>query len=182
MPVEPESFLDMYPEFLLSDEERQAWLTTRTGVIVGENTANRFGWEVGDRIPIEATIWRQKDRRTTWEFDIVGIYEGAKEGTDTTQLLFRYDYFDEARAFGEGQVGWYVVRVDDPERAAEVALAIDREFANSPAETKAETEGAFVQAFAEQIGQHRRNHDRHLERRLLHHPARRRQHHGPVGQ
>ena len=152
MPVEPESFLDMYPEFLLSDEERQAWLTTRTGVIVGENTANRFGWEVGDRIPIEATIWRQKDRRTTWEFDIVGIYEGAKEGTDTTQLLFRYDYFDEARAFGEGQVGWYVVRVDDPERAAEVALAIDREFANSPAETKAETEGAFVQAFAEQIG------------------------------
>lgn len=152
IPVEPEPFMDMYPEFLLSDDERRDWLSTRTGAIVGEATARRFGWDVGDRVPIEATIWEQKDGRTSWEFDIVGIYEGAKDGTDTSQFFFRYDYFDEARAWGEGVVGWYVVRVDDSDRAVEVAQAIDREFANSPAETKAETEGAFVQAFADQIG------------------------------
>ena len=86
IPVEPEPFLDMYPEFLLSDEEREAWLSTRTGAIVGEATARRFGWKVGDRVPIEATIWRQKGGRTTWEFDIVGIYEGAQDGTDTSQV------------------------------------------------------------------------------------------------
>lgn len=152
IPVDPEPFLDMYPEYVLSDEERQAWLSTRTGAIAGATTAKRFGWKVGDRIPIEATIWRQADGRTTWEFDLVGIYEGTEKGTDTSQFFFRYDYFDEARAGGKGLVGWYIVRVTDPDLSAGVAQLIDDEFANSPAETKAESEGAFLQAFAKQIG------------------------------
>lgn len=152
MPVEPEAFLDMYPEFTVSEDTKKAWLQTRTGAIVGRTTAERFKWKVGDRIPIQATIWVRKDGGQTWEFDIVGIYDGAKKGVDTSQLFFRYDYFDEARASGEGLVGWYAVRVKDPDHAAEVAAQIDQEFANSPAETKAEPEGAFVQAFAKQIG------------------------------
>ncbi len=152
MPVEPEPFLEMFPEYLLDDDERRAWFETRTGAIVGRVTADRFGWEVGDRVPIQATIWTQKDGSRTWEFDIVGIYEGAEQGTDASQFFFRYDYFDEARSFGEGLVGWYTVRVADPERAAEVAAAIDAEFENSPYETKAEAEGAFVQGFAKQVG------------------------------
>jgi putative ABC transport system permease protein len=82
----------------------------------------------------------------------VGIYDGAKKGTDTTQFFFRHDYFDEGRVWGKGQVGWYIVRVSDPNRATEVAEQIDKEFANSPAETKTETEGAFVRAFAKQVG------------------------------
>jgi len=151
-PVEPEAYLSLYPEFLISPEAKAAWLKTRTGVIVGRNTAERFGWKVGDRIPIQATIWQKADGDRTWYFDLVGIYDGAKKGTDTTQLLFRYDYFDETRAFAKGTVGWYIVRIADPSRAAEVAKSIDAEFANSPAETKAETEGAFVQAFAKQVG------------------------------
>lgn len=151
-PVEPEAYLSLYPEFLISPEAKAAWLKTRTGVIVGRNTAERFGWKVGDRIPIQATIWQKADGDRTWYFDLVGIYDGAKKGTDTTQLLFRYDYFDETRAFAKGTVGWYIVRIADPSRAAEVAKSIDGEFANSPAETKAETEGAFVQAFAKQVG------------------------------
>ncbi|MFQ5789943.1 MAG: ABC transporter permease, partial [Acidobacteriota bacterium] len=134
------------------EEEKAAWLATRTGAVVGRTTAERFGWEVGDRIPIQATIWRKKDGTRTWEFDLVGIYDGAKKGTDTTQFLFRYDYFGEARAFGEGWVGWYTVRVDDPAGAAEVAQRIDGEFANSPAETKSETEKAVAGAFAKQVG------------------------------
>jgi putative ABC transport system permease protein len=107
---------------------------------------------VGDRIPIQATIWQRKDGSKTWEFTLEGIYEGAEEGTDTTQLFFRQDYLNEARAFGEGLVGWYVVRVADSDRAAPIAEAVDQEFANSPAETKTATERAFVQAFASQIG------------------------------
>jgi putative ABC transport system permease protein len=152
MPVEPEEYLEMFPEFLLSEEEKQAWLNTRTGAIAGRGTANRFGWKVGDRIPINATIWRRQGGEATWEFDLVGIYDGAEKGTDTTQFLFRHDYFDEARQFGKGQVGWYTVRIADPENAAQVAAAIDAEFANSPYETKAEPEGAFLQGFANQIG------------------------------
>ena len=152
LPVDPAEYLDMYPEIVLSGEEREAWLKTRTGAIAGRSIAERFGWKVGDRIPINATIWPLKDGGQTWEFDLVGIYDGAKKGTDTTQFLFRYDYFDEGRRYGQGMVGWYVVRIADPDRAAEVSAMIDAEFANSPTETKSEPEGAFLQAFANQIG------------------------------
>lgn len=152
MPVEPEPFLDMFPEYLLPEDQKQAWFATRTGAIVGRATAERFNWQVGDRIPIQATIWTQKDGSTSWEFDLVGIYDGAEKGTDTSQLFFRYDYFDEARQWGAGEVGWYYVRIGEPERAAEIARVVDAEFANSPAETKTEPEGAFIQGFASQVG------------------------------
>jgi putative ABC transport system permease protein len=152
MPVNPEEYLAMYPEFLLPEDQKQKWIETRTGAIAGRNIADRFGWEVGDRIPIQATIWTHSGGKQAWEFDLVGIYDGAEQGTDTTQFLFHYDFFDEARDFWRGQVGWYLVRVEDPDQAVRVAEAIDDQFANSPAETKAETEGAFVQAFAEQVG------------------------------
>ena len=152
MPMVPEELFDMFPEFILSDEHKAAWLETRSGAVAGRGLAERFGWKVGDRIPINATIWTKKDGGRTWEFDLVGIYDGAEKGTDTSQLFFRYDFFDETRAMGEGMVGWYTVRVEDPDRAAEVAAAIDAEFANSATETKTEPEGAFIQGFANQIG------------------------------
>jgi putative ABC transport system permease protein len=152
MAVEPEEWLEMYPEYVLTEEERSAWLRDRTGAIVGRGLADRFGWEVGDRVPLQATIWTKKDGSRLWELTIDGIYDGAEEGTDTTQMFFHYDYFDEARQFGQGGVGWYVVRVADPERAAAVAEEVDALFRNSPAETKTATEKAFVQAFANQIG------------------------------
>jgi putative ABC transport system permease protein len=146
MPVDPEEYLAMYPEILLGDAERKAWLSTRSGAIAGRQIAERFGWKVGDRIPINATIWPRKGGESTWEFDLVGIYDGAERGTDTTMFLFRYDFFDESRQFGEGLVGWYTVRIADPERAAEMAAAVDAVFANSQYETKTEAEGAFLQA------------------------------------
>jgi putative ABC transport system permease protein len=150
-PVEPAEFLAMFPEFKLPPEQQQAWLATRTGAIVGRATAERFGFKVGDKIPIMSPIWL----RRTWEFDLVGIFDGAEKGTDTTGFFFRYDYFDEARQaqnWGQGQVGWYTIKVQDPAQAAEVAKLVDQEFENSPAETKTEPEGAFVQGFANQIG------------------------------
>ena len=150
-PVEPEPFLAMYPEYVLPADQKQAWLKKRTGAIVGRALVKRFKWKIGDRVPLASPIWPRKGD-AAWEFEIVGIYDGAKKGTDTSGFFFRYDYFDEGRARGVGEVGWYLVRVDNPDRAVEVAKTIDAEFANSAYETKAEPEGAFAQGFAQQIG------------------------------
>lgn len=153
-PVIPQEFMAMFPEFILPPDQMKAWLATRTGAIVGRKTAERFHWKIGDRVPIQSTLWSRPDGNRTWEFDIVGIYDGREKGTDTTALFFRYDYFDEARReqWGKGLVGWYTVRVADPGHAADVARRIDEEFENSPAETKTEPEGAFIQGWARQIG------------------------------
>lgn len=152
IPVDPEPYLQMYPEFRLPEDQRRAWLEKRSGAIIGRKTAKKYGFKVGDRIPIQGTIWRRAGNTVVWEFDLVGIYEGADSATDETQLFFRYDYFDEARESGKGQVGWYIVRVNDPEVSERVARQIDEEFMNSPWETKAESEKAFVQSFAKQVG------------------------------
>ncbi|MBM4153568.1 MAG: FtsX-like permease family protein [Lentisphaerae bacterium] len=152
MAVEPGPHLAMYPEYLLPEDRRQAWLATRTGAIAGRRTAEKYGWKVGDRIPIQATVWRRMNGDTTWEFDLVGIFDGAKPETDTTGFFFRYDCLDEGRLFGKGIVAWYTVRVSNPEEAADVARRIDEEFANASAETKSETEGAFLRGWARQIG------------------------------
>ncbi|MDP9192635.1 MAG: ABC transporter permease [Acidobacteriota bacterium] len=152
MPVKPEEFMRMYPEFELPKEQYDTWLKTRTGAIVGRTTADRFGWKVGDKIPLMATYWRSKEKNSQlWTFDLVGIYEGSPE-TDTSNFFFRHDYFDEMRSGGQGQVGWYYIRVADPRNAEAVAKAVDAVFENSPAETKTETEKAFVKGFAEQAG------------------------------
>jgi putative ABC transport system permease protein len=150
-PVDPEAFLAMNPEIILPEDQKQTWLKTRTGAIVGRKLANRFNWKVGQRVPLNSPIWPNKTG-DAWQFDIVGIYDGAKKTTDTGSLLFRFDYFDEARARGQGTIGWFQVRVNDPKRAGEIANAIDTEFANSSAETKAETESAMFQGFVQQIG------------------------------
>ncbi len=152
MPVRPDKLLTLYPEYILPEAQKKAWLTDRTCAIVGRQTADRFGWKVGDRVPIQATIWRKKDGTSGWEFNICGIYDGDKKGVDTTGFFFNYDYFDEARQFGQGYVGWYVIRIADPANAPAIAERIDAQFANSSAETKTTTEKAFVQAFAQQVG------------------------------
>jgi putative ABC transport system permease protein len=151
-PVRPERLLKLYPEYVLPDDQRKAFLTDRTCAIIGRQTANRFGFKVGDRVPIQATIWRKQGGGSTWEFNVCGIFDGDKKGVDTTSMFFNYDYFDEARQFGQGQVGWYVIRINDPAKAPEIAGRIDAMFANSFAETKTTTEKAFLQAFAKQIG------------------------------
>ncbi len=151
-PVDPARLLKLYPEYVMPADQRQRWLDDRTCAIVGRATANRFGFKVGDRVPIQATIWRQRNGATTWEFNVCGIFDGDKQGVDTTPLFFNYEYFDEARQFGQGLVGWYVIRIADPAKAPDVAKRIDEQFANSFAETKTTTEKAFLQAFAQQVG------------------------------
>ena len=150
-PVVPDEFLKMYPEIRLAPDQQKAWNETRTGAIIGTNLAKRFGWKIGDKIPIIGNIYT-KSGGGNWEFDIVGIYTAGKQGYDTTQMFFRYDYFDEARQYNKGDVGWYIVRVQDPNHAADVAKLVDVEFANSAAETQTAPEGVFFQSFAKQLG------------------------------
>jgi putative ABC transport system permease protein len=152
MAVDPETFLDLYPEYILPPEQKKAWLADRAGAIVGKVTADRFGWKVGDKIPIQGTIYRHPDGSNLWEFNLAGIYTGAQEATDTSGFYFRYDYLKEGTGGNLGIVGWYMIRIADPARASEVASRIDALFANSPAETKTQTEKALAQSFANQVG------------------------------
>lgn len=149
--VDPEPFMRIYPEYRLPPEQMAAWLGDRQGAIVGVDLARRFGWKIGDRIPLQATIWQPKGGGLTWEFNIAGIYDGD-QGVDKTQFFFRYDYLDENRNGGEGLVGWYVVKIADASQSLEMASRFDEMFANSPAETKTTTEKGFVEGFANQVG------------------------------
>ena len=150
MVVEPEPFMAIYPEFSVSPEHKQAWLADRQGALVGVDLMKRFGWKVGDRIPIQGTIWQPKQGQI-WEFNIAGTYDG-EQGVDKTQFFFRYDYLNENRAVGDGLVGWYVVKINDASQAQQMASRFDSMFANSSAETKTTTEKGFVDGFAKQVG------------------------------
>ncbi len=145
--VEKETWLKMYPEFKVPRGEWEAFLQDREGCVVGRKTAERFGWKIGDRVPLVASIFGG-----VWEFNIRGIYDGTRSEDDTTQFWFRSDYLEERRTWGKGMVGWYVVQVADPNEAASVAEAIDSRFANSPWETSAESEKAFAAGFVKQVG------------------------------
>ncbi|HKJ22030.1 MAG TPA: FtsX-like permease family protein, partial [Gammaproteobacteria bacterium] len=150
----PKPFLDIHPEFVLPEKQEQAFLETRTGAIVGQTLAERFGWQIGDKIPLQGTIFPKKDGTNLWTFDLVGVFHAAEpelRGIEQ-EMLFHYKYFDEARAFGQGTVGWYIVKVDDPAHADRIAQTIDHMFANSNDETKTQSEREFQLSFAKQIG------------------------------
>src|SRR5690606_18974870 len=120
------------PEILLDEEQKRAWLSDRTGAIVGRTLAKRFGWQVGDTIPLRSGIWMKADGTSTWELKISGIFDNKLEGGDTNALYFHWDYFNEARTENvKDLVGWIVFRIDDPNRAVEIADRIDQQFENS---------------------------------------------------
>jgi putative ABC transport system permease protein len=145
--IDKDTYFDMFPEFVVPPDQKQAFLNDREGAIVGKQLAERFKWKLGDRIPIKGTIFPG-----TWDFNIRAIYEGKRPQDDTSQLWFRWDYFEERRPFGKGTIGWYTVRVDDPSDSVNIVRAIDNEFANSPWETKTDTEKAFAASWVKQMG------------------------------
>jgi putative ABC transport system permease protein len=140
------TYLDLSPEFVLSDAERRAFVADRVGAIAGRKLADKYGWKVGDQIPLRGTIYPG-----TWTFNLRGIYEGAEEGTDTSTFYFHYDYLNEAvkRRFPRSadQAGVFIERLRNPDDAAAVSQAIDGTFRNSLAETLTETEKAFQLGF-----------------------------------
>jgi putative ABC transport system permease protein len=149
----PPNFFDIYPEFELPAGERTAFVGTRTGAVVGASLARRFHWKIGDKIPLQATIFPQKDGSNAWTFDLVGIYHvtNPREKQQEDALFFNWKYFDEARQFGNGKVGWYIEKVAQPQDADRVAQAIDAIAANSDHETKTQSEDAFQAAFVSQF-------------------------------
>ena len=153
MAVDPVSWLQMYPEFEVPEEQRKAWVSDRSSAIVGVDTANKYNWKVGDRVPLISPIYRKPDG-APWDFTIAGIYGSSVKGTDKTQFFFHWDYINETfrNTPIANNVGWYVVRIADPSTANQLSKQIDALFANSLNETKTSTEKAWVSDFAGQIG------------------------------
>jgi len=145
-------YLDLYPEFKLSSEQRKAWEADRSGALVGETLAKKYGWKVGDTIPLQATIFPTKGSND-WSFKLRGVFrvDDEKRKGQEQMLLFHWNYFDESNDYVKGRVGWYIVQLDNADSADRVAKAIDKLSANSDHETKTQTEEAFNKAFIKQI-------------------------------
>jgi putative ABC transport system permease protein len=155
MAVDPESWLRIYPEFQVPEEQKQAWFKDRTGAIVGIDTARKYNWKIGDKVPLISPIYRKPDG-SPWDFTIDGIYDATAPGVDKTQFFFHYDYMNEtlraAKAGFADIIGWYVFKVADPSTADQLAKRVDAMFENSSAETKTATEKVFTAEWAKQVG------------------------------
>ena len=147
--IDPESQRQVFPELIVPDDQWNVFIKDRQGAIAGARTAERFNWKVGDRIPIKTTLYGGN----SWEFNLDGIYHGQRPEDDETQFWLQWDYFEERIPQEiKGQIGWYVLRVNNPDDSVRVAKAIDDKFANSSSETKTETESAFAAGWVKQFG------------------------------
>ena len=148
------NYLDVYPEMAVSDAERKTFADTRTGALVGEGLAQRFHWKVGDRIPMQSTIFPDKSGSKNWVFDISGVIHSTDKkaaGFFDQLLLLHWSYFDETTPYNRGGVGWYVTKVADVNQADRVAKAIDALSANSDHETRTLTEQAATASWMKQM-------------------------------
>jgi putative ABC transport system permease protein len=153
IPVDIESYINVHrDELSIKDDELQKYRQMRTGALVNTALMKQYGWKVGDKLPLHSTIWTRKDDGSlNWVFDIVGTFESTDKSQAQT-LLFHYEYFDEGRSFGRGNVGWFEERIDQPSQAAVMAERIDALFANSSNETKTQPAKDFLIAFIKQRG------------------------------
>ena len=146
--IDAETYRNIYTEFLVPPDQWQAFLADKQGAVVGKSTADRFGWKVGDRVPIKGAIFPGD-----WEFNVRGIYTGKRPNDDLTQFWFRWDFLKEkAPPWAQNNVGWYTVRIAPGSDGVQVAKAIDEGFANSAWETRTQSESAFMASFVEQMG------------------------------
>jgi putative ABC transport system permease protein len=150
----PPNYLDLYPEIDVSPAERKKFDDTRTGALVGEKLAERFHWKVGDRVPLQSTIFPDREGSKNWAFDIVGILHAKDKKTSgffDQMFLLHWKTFDDTTPYNRGQVGWYVTRVTDANQADRVAKAIDALSANSDHETRTQTEQAATASWMKQV-------------------------------
>ncbi len=149
--IDPENQRQVFPELIVPNDQWNTFLKDRQGAIVGAATMKRFGWKIGDRIPIKTTIYGLAGK--PFEFNIDGVYHGAKPEDDETQFWFQWEYFKESVPDAiQGQVGWYTILIANPDDAPRIAKAIDNMYMNSPYETKTETESAFAEGWVKQFG------------------------------
>jgi putative ABC transport system permease protein len=150
-PTELSKLRELYPEYKVSDQQWRALMDNRTGLLVGEAMMETYGWELGQQVPLNSTIYPRSDGSYSWPFQIEAVF--TQESTaNEMQAFMHYEYFNEARAFGQDQFGWIVTRIADPDRSKEVAERIDDRFANSPTETKTTSEKGWTANFAAQLG------------------------------
>ncbi len=148
--IDPENQRQVMTEMKVPDDQWKNFVNDRQGAVVGAGLAKRFGWKIGDRIPLKNALYGPTK---TWEFNLDGIYKNDHLGGDESQFWLQWKYFDEnVPSVIKGSIGWYVLKLDTPDDAVRVAKAIDTEFANSSTETKTETESAFQEGFAKQLG------------------------------
>jgi putative ABC transport system permease protein len=156
IPIDTDSYFKLHKgDFTISDAHMRAFRQTRSGALVSSALMKKYGWKVGDKVPLHSTIWTQKDGSLDWTFDIVGTFDVAdpsKANQQASTFLFHYEMFDEGRTFGKGMVGWFEERVNDPAKSAAVSAAIDALFANSANETKTQPSKDFALAFIKQLG------------------------------
>ena len=149
--VDPTLWLGMYPEMKAPPEQIARFIENRAGVMVGSSVANRFGWQVGDRIPLSSNIFSQQGGGSVWDVEIEAIYT-PEANFDGSIVLLHYEYFNESKSFGKDTIGWLVVQTTSPQVNDAVIAAIDNQFANSSAETDTVTEKAFSEQFQNQFG------------------------------
>ena len=137
--------------YTLAAEHAAAFAKIRTGTLIRKSLADKYGWKIGDRIPL-ITNTAQMDGSTTWSFEIVGTYTDSDVAGGSDVILIQYDYFDEARLLGKGLVSHFNVAIVDPRQAAPVAEAIDRHFANSTHATKTDSLRELAQMQLQSIG------------------------------
>jgi putative ABC transport system permease protein len=148
--IDPDNMRKVMTEFVVPDDQWANFVKDRQGAVVGVKTAKRFGWKIGDRIPIKNSLYGPTK---TWEFNLDGIYHNDRPGGDENQFWIQWKYFDEnVPASVKSTAGWYVLKLDSPDDAVRVAKAIDDTFGNSTYETKTETESAFAAGFVKQFG------------------------------
>lgn len=151
--VEPETYTALYSDdFDFPADVRKAFIGERTAALVGEALAAKWGWKVGDHVPISSNIFSQKNGSRTWDFTIAGIFKSRSARANTNFMVFQYEYFNETRSFLKDMIGWMALQTASPLVNDKVAKAIDQMFANSSAETSTDTEKAFNKAFAAQLG------------------------------
>jgi putative ABC transport system permease protein len=150
--VDPESYMSLYPELIMPDEQRQAFYTKRNCLAVGTDTAQQYGWNVGDNIPLKSNIWIKNDGTDAWDFNICAIFDGKEASVAANYAIFNYKYFNEELSFGKDMVGWVIISTGNSDQNDAVADRIDALFANSPAETETSSEAAFSKAFLAQFG------------------------------
>ena len=153
--VNPQRLFDTYPEWVLPESQRRAFISTQDGAIAGKLLADKYGWKVGDIIPLNSFIWTKTDGSRVWEWRLVGIFDGRdEEWSKRANLMYlNYGQFDEARVAGaKGLAGVFVVSVNDPMQSERIAAEIDRKFENSPDETKSQSEQEFQLGFLKQLG------------------------------
>ena len=149
--VDHKSYFEMFDEYNIPKWQLEQWKNTRTGLVVGQAIANKYGWTIGDKVPLSSSIWMNRDGVFTWQFTVSAIYQSANSASDEKQIFFQHAYFDKSRAYARNMVSWLTPKVAEQADVDEVSQLIDTLFANSNGATRTTTEQVFIKERVQQF-------------------------------